>query len=84
MYPSRIGQGRGGRPGGSGSGGGPSQGGGSRVCQKCLKPGHATFECKNARPYVPRPTRSQAFNDPKIQKKLERNMAVKPPEAEDM
>ncbi|KAL7419577.1 hypothetical protein Q5752_005489 [Cryptotrichosporon argae] len=27
-------------------------------CQKCLKLGHATYECKNARPYVSRPSRT--------------------------
>lgn len=26
--------------------------------QKCLKYGHFTYECKNARPYVPRPSRT--------------------------
>ncbi|CEH11663.1 zinc finger [Ceraceosorus bombacis] len=74
MFPSRIGSKAG---GGSSSGGSGSTAG--RKCQKCLQPGHATFECKNARPYIARPTRSQAFLDPKIQRKLRSTADVKPP-----
>ncbi|KAL1406402.1 hypothetical protein Q8F55_008101 [Vanrija albida] len=32
---------------------------GSTRCQKCLKLGHHTYECKNPRPYVPRPSRTK-------------------------
>lgn len=31
----------------------------TRHAQKCLKLGHHTYECKNPRPYVPRPSRTK-------------------------
>ncbi|KAJ7288350.1 zinc knuckle-domain-containing protein [Mycena rebaudengoi] len=31
----------------------------STICQKCLKTGHFIYECKSARPYVSRPSRTQ-------------------------
>ncbi|KAH6698617.1 zinc knuckle-domain-containing protein [Verticillium dahliae] len=42
-------------------------------CQKCLKRGHYSYECKEpaqARPYVPRPSRTQQLRDPKLLPKL--------------
>lgn len=42
-------------------------------CQKCLKKGHYSYECKAApqeRPYVPRPSRTQQLLNPKLQPKL--------------
>lgn len=45
---------------------------GSRVCQRCLQPGHPTYECKNgSKPYMSRPTRSQLLSDPKLKRKEE-------------
>ncbi|KAI5857343.1 zinc knuckle-domain-containing protein [Durotheca rogersii] len=42
-------------------------------CQKCLKRGHYSYECKAStqdRPYVPRPSRTQQFLNPKLAPKL--------------
>ncbi|KAI5784660.1 zinc knuckle-domain-containing protein [Geopyxis carbonaria] len=46
----------------------------STRCQKCLKLGHYTFECKSAtqeRPYISRPSRTQQLFNPKLQPKLQ-------------
>jgi len=43
----------------------------STTCQKCLKRGHYSYECKAvARPYVSRPSRTQQLLDPKLAPKL--------------
>ncbi|KAJ3775539.1 zinc knuckle-domain-containing protein [Lentinula raphanica] len=42
----------------------------STVCQKCLGRGHYTYECKNARPYVSRPSRTQQLENPRALGKL--------------
>ncbi|KAI3322419.1 zinc knuckle-domain-containing protein [Xylariaceae sp. AK1471] len=42
-------------------------------CQKCLKRGHYSYECKASaqeRPYVPRPSRTQQLVNPKLVPKL--------------
>ncbi|TGZ80344.1 hypothetical protein EX30DRAFT_359148 [Ascodesmis nigricans] len=42
-------------------------------CQKCLKLGHYTFECKvsaQEQPYISRPSRTQQLFNPKLQPKL--------------
>ncbi|KAI1773503.1 hypothetical protein F4818DRAFT_422776 [Hypoxylon cercidicola] len=42
-------------------------------CQKCLKRGHYSYECKASaqeRPYVPRPSRTQQLLNPKLVPKL--------------
>ncbi|KAI1806809.1 zinc knuckle-domain-containing protein [Daldinia bambusicola] len=42
-------------------------------CQKCLKRGHYSYECKTTtqdRPYVPRPSRTQQLFNPKLVPKL--------------
>lgn len=36
----------------------------STFCQKCLQRGHFTYQCKNARPYVSRPSRTQLLHKP--------------------
>jgi Zinc knuckle len=42
----------------------------SLICQKCLQKGHGTWACDSKeRPYVSRPTASQALLDPKLAKK---------------
>ncbi|KIM65933.1 hypothetical protein SCLCIDRAFT_1211940 [Scleroderma citrinum Foug A] len=40
------------------------------VCQKCLKTGHFTYECKSPRPYVSRPSRTQMLENPEVLAKL--------------
>ncbi|KAI0412252.1 zinc knuckle-domain-containing protein [Xylaria grammica] len=42
-------------------------------CQKCLKRGHYSYECKvsiQERPYIPRPSRTQQLLNPKLVPKL--------------
>ncbi|KAL2202859.1 hypothetical protein CC79DRAFT_1182636 [Sarocladium strictum] len=50
--------------------GGPSRSTPANVtCQKCLKKGHYSYECKASsqeRPYVSRPSRSQQLKNPKL------------------
>lgn len=39
------------------------------TCQKCLKKGHYSYECKasvQSRPYISRPSRSQQLQNPKL------------------
>ncbi|KAK3325459.1 zinc knuckle-domain-containing protein [Apodospora peruviana] len=54
--------------------GGPSKAASATVqCQKCLKRGHYSYECKappQERPYVPRPSRTQQLFNPKLLPKL--------------
>ncbi|KAK4745587.1 hypothetical protein SAY87_011899 [Trapa incisa] len=35
-------------------------------CQKCYQPGHWTYECKNERVYISRPSRTQMLKNPKL------------------
>ncbi|KAH8666412.1 zinc knuckle-domain-containing protein [Xylariales sp. PMI_506] len=53
---------------------GPSKATPSSVkCQKCLKTGHYSYECKASvqdRPYIPRPSRTQQLQNPKLVPKL--------------
>ncbi|KAK0504044.1 zinc knuckle-domain-containing protein [Armillaria luteobubalina] len=42
----------------------------STVCQKCLGSGHFTYQCKNTRPYVSRPSRTQQLENPRVLAKL--------------
>lgn len=39
-------------------------------CQKCFQPGHWTYECKNERVYISRPSRTQQLKNPKLKMKL--------------
>lgn len=43
-----------------------SAGGGISQCQRCLQPGHWTYECKNEPVYISRPSRSQQLKNPKL------------------
>lgn len=43
--------------------------GGSQQCQKCFQTGHWTYECKNARAYISRPSRTQQLVNPKLRPK---------------
>jgi len=38
----------------------------STICQKCLGRGHFIYECKGARPYVSRPSRTQQLENPRL------------------
>ncbi|KAK0741087.1 zinc knuckle-domain-containing protein [Schizothecium vesticola] len=52
---------------------GPSKAPSTVQCQKCLKRGHYSYECKAApqeRPYVARPSRTQQLFNPKLMPKL--------------
>lgn len=45
----------------------------STICQKCLKKGHYSYECKGTvqdRPYISRPSRTQQLLNPKLAPKL--------------
>ncbi|KAI9465485.1 zinc knuckle-domain-containing protein [Lactarius psammicola] len=42
----------------------------STVCQKCLRTGHFTYECKSTRPYVSRPSRTAQLENPRLLAKL--------------
>lgn len=53
--------------------GGPSRATPQTLCQKCLKKGHYSYECKAAaqqRPYVTRPSRTQQLANPELIPKL--------------
>ncbi|KAL3424626.1 hypothetical protein PVAG01_03907 [Phlyctema vagabunda] len=53
--------------------GGPSKATATTQCQKCLKRGHYSYECKavvQERPYVSRPSRTQQLLNPKLVPKL--------------
>ncbi|KAI1425740.1 zinc knuckle-domain-containing protein [Xylaria sp. FL1777] len=50
-------------------------------CQKCLKRGHYSYECKASaqeRPYIPRPSRTQQLLNPKLVPKLASDTAAPP------
>lgn len=42
----------------------------SSQCQKCFQPGHWTYECKNERVYISRPSRTQILKNPKLRMPL--------------
>ncbi|GER27646.1 zinc finger protein [Striga asiatica] len=39
-------------------------------CQKCFQTGHWTYECKNERVYISRPSRTQQLKNPKLRMKV--------------
>ena len=39
-------------------------------CQKCFQHGHWTYECKNERVYISRPSRTQQLKNPKLKKSI--------------
>ncbi|XP_010524734.1 PREDICTED: zinc finger CCHC domain-containing protein 10-like [Tarenaya hassleriana] len=39
-------------------------------CQKCFQTGHWTYECKNERVYISRPSRTQQLKNPKLRMRL--------------
>ncbi|PQP93010.1 zinc finger CCHC domain-containing protein 10 [Prunus yedoensis var. nudiflora] len=44
--------------------------GAASQCQKCFQPGHWTYECKNERAYISRPSRTQQLKNPKLKMKV--------------
>lgn len=51
----------------------PSKANPQTLCQKCLKRGHYSYECKSStqeRPYASRPSRTQQLTNPKLLPKL--------------
>lgn len=48
------------------SGGTPVNPNANARCQKCLQPGHWTFDCQNERIYKPRPTRTALLSNPAL------------------
>ncbi|GKU85341.1 hypothetical protein SLEP1_g21 [Rubroshorea leprosula] len=44
-------------------------GGTASQCQKCFQSGHWTYECKNERVYMSRPSRTQQLKNPKLRMK---------------
>ncbi|KAH8998572.1 zinc knuckle-domain-containing protein [Lactarius akahatsu] len=54
----------------------------STVCQKCLRTGHFTYECKSTRPYVSRPSRTAQLENPRLLAKLKAdgNPSIEVPE----
>jgi hypothetical protein len=44
--------------------------GGLQQCQKCFQMGHWTYECKNERIYISRPTQTQQLINPNLKPKL--------------
>lgn len=42
----------------------------SKQCQKCFQLGHWTYECKNDRVYISRPSRTQQLLNPKLRPKM--------------
>ncbi|KAF6144550.1 hypothetical protein GIB67_006042 [Kingdonia uniflora] len=48
----------------------PTTGGISSQCQKCFEKGHWTFECKNERVYISRPSRTQQLKNPKLRTRV--------------
>ncbi|XP_044400763.1 zinc finger CCHC domain-containing protein 10 [Triticum aestivum] len=41
-----------------------------RQCQKCFQPGHWTYECRNERVYISRPSRTEQLKNPRLKKKV--------------
>jgi len=47
-----------------------SSGGAYTQCQKCFQHGHWTYECKNERVYMSRPSRTQQLKNPRLKKSV--------------
>ncbi|XP_057956948.1 uncharacterized protein LOC131150326 [Malania oleifera] len=56
-------------------------GGTSAQCQKCFQTGHWTYECKNERVYISRPSRTQQLKNPKLRMKLSISYDLDNPDA---
>ncbi|KAJ4960329.1 hypothetical protein NE237_020239 [Protea cynaroides] len=59
-------------------------GGTSSQCQKCFQTGHWTYECKNERVYISRPSRTQQLKNPKLKMKLSVSYELDNPDIQKM
>ncbi|TYK02641.1 zinc finger CCHC domain-containing protein 10 [Cucumis melo var. makuwa] len=57
-----------------------SAGGAAAQCQKCYQMGHWTYECKNERVYISRPSRTQQLKNPKLRMKMEVSLELDNPD----
>ncbi|XP_051152901.1 uncharacterized protein LOC127266626 [Andrographis paniculata] len=56
-------------------------GGTASQCQKCFQTGHWTYECKNERVYISRPSRTQQLKNPKLRMKFSISYDLDNPDA---
>ncbi|TYG53167.1 hypothetical protein ES288_D09G087800v1 [Gossypium darwinii] len=56
---------------------------GASQCQKCFQVGHWTYECKNERVYMSRPSRTQQLKNPKLRMKLSVSYDLDNPDVKD-
>ncbi|MBA0739710.1 hypothetical protein Gogos_012949 [Gossypium gossypioides] len=56
---------------------------GASQCQKCFQAGHWTYECKNERVYMSRPSRTQQLKSPKLRMKLSVSYDLDNPDVKD-
>ncbi|XP_042456366.1 zinc finger CCHC domain-containing protein 10-like [Zingiber officinale] len=59
-----------------------SSAGGASQCQKCYQSGHWTYECKNERVYISRPSRTQQLKNPKLKMTLSVSCEIDNPDIE--
>nr|CAD1833146.1 unnamed protein product [Ananas comosus var. bracteatus] len=59
-----------------------SAGGVAAQCQKCFQSGHWTYECKNERVYMSRPSRTQQLKNPKLKMTLSVSYELDNPDIE--
>lgn len=57
-----------------------STGNQSSQCQKCFQSGHWTYECKNERVYMSRPSRTQQLKNPKLKMPLSASIELDDPD----
>ncbi|XP_031264470.1 zinc finger CCHC domain-containing protein 10 [Pistacia vera] len=60
-----------------------SIGGTASQCQKCFQTGHWTYECKNERVYMSRPSRTQQLKNPKLKMKVSISYDLDNPDVKD-
>lgn len=53
-------------------------------CQKCFQTGHWTYECKNERVYISRPSRTQQLKNPKLRRREPVSYDLDNPEEKDV
>ena len=56
---------------------------GASQCQRCFQAGHWTYECKNERVYMSRPSRTQQLKNPKLRMKLSISYDLDNPDVKD-
>lgn len=56
--------------------------GAASQCQKCFQTGHWTYECKNERVYISRPSRTQQLKNPKLRMKVSISSDLENPDIE--